>query len=106
MLELRRGYKNGGMIGGVKTMSNEVPLRLPISRFLTGGGSLKVKRGGTGKISNSGGSGRVKRTYTPARAIRDPKHHQKHLPWPARGKPIWDPRDPVIVAYRTDRKIA
>jgi len=33
-------------------MSDEI--RLPVSRFVAGGGSIKRKRGGTGKISNSG----------------------------------------------------
>jgi hypothetical protein len=79
---------------------NESPVRLPISRFITGGGTLKVKRAGGTGTSNSGGSGRSKRVYTPGRATRNPKNG-RHLPWPARGKPIWDPNnDPFIAAYR------
>jgi hypothetical protein len=61
------------------------------------GRTLKRKRGGIGKISNSGQH--AKRARSPGRAIRDPKN-SKHLPWPSRGKPIWDPRDPFIIAYR------
>lgn len=70
----------------------------PIQLHPGPGGSMKIKRGGTGKISNSG---TVRRVRPPVRAIRDPKG--KHLPWPPRGKPIWDPRDPFIVAYRARR---
>jgi hypothetical protein len=48
-----------------------------------------------------------RRFHTPNRAIRDP-HKNKHqtydgnviLPWPPRGKAIWDPRDPFIIAYQ------
>jgi hypothetical protein len=57
----------------------------------------KIRRGGTGPVGNSGTAPR--RTYTAVRAIRDPKNG-KHLPWPPRAKPIWDPRDPIIIAYQ------
>ena len=62
------------------------------------GGALKIKRGGTGKVSNSGNA--AGRFHAPVRALRDPKTG-KHLPQPPRGKPIWDPdHDPFIVEYR------
>lgn len=57
---------------------------------------LKRRRGGVGKISNSGTV--PKRFHTPVRAVRDV--HGKHLPWPPRGKIIWDPLDPFLIAYR------
>jgi hypothetical protein len=66
------------------------------------GGVTKIKRGGTGKISNSGNE--KKRTRPPVVALRDPKSG-KHLPWPPRGAPIWDPRDPFIIAYRAQTRV-
>lgn len=69
----------------------------PIQLRPGNGRVLKIKRGGTGKISNSGNE--KKRVRPPVIAIRDPKSG-KHLPWPPRGKPVWDPRDPFIIAYR------
>jgi hypothetical protein len=60
------------------------------------GGIIKLKRGGATRNGNSGTA--PKRFYTPVRALRDV--HGKHLPWPPRGNIIWDPRDPIIVAYR------
>jgi hypothetical protein len=51
------------------------------------GGVLKIKRGGTGKQGNSGSA--AKRFHLPPRQAR-----------PASGPVIWDPLDPVIVAYR------
>ena len=62
------------------------------------GGLLKIKRGGTGKIGSSGNAAR--RVRSPGRALRD--HKGKHLPWPPRGKAIWNPRDPFIIAYRKE----
>ena len=63
------------------------------------GGALKIKRGGTGKVSNSGNA--AGRFHAPVRALRDPKTG-RHLPQPPRGKPIWDPTDPFIVEYRRE----
>lgn len=74
------------------------PIRLKRSPFVKSPPTVtKLKRGGTGKQGNNGSG--PKRTRTFPRAVRDPKNG-KHLPWPPRGKPIWDPTDPVIVAYR------
>lgn len=60
------------------------------------GGVIKIKRGGMTRNGNSGTA--PKRCRTPVRAIRDV--HGKHLPWPSRGKIIWDPLDPFIIEYR------
>jgi hypothetical protein len=74
-----------------------------------GGGSLKVKRGGTGKISNSGGSGARLRTRNFNVALRNFKkpskkhkrtHDHRHEPLIPRAPAVWDPTDPIIVAYR------
>ena len=74
------------------------PIRLPCSPFTRSPPAvMKIKRGGVGKQGNSGTAPRRTRTFP--RAIRDPKNG-KHLPWPPRGKPVWNPTDPVIVAYR------
>jgi hypothetical protein len=80
------------------------PVRLPVSAFVRGVSRgvdaqgrqmmdpVKIKRGGGVATSNSGGMGH-NRARTPVRAMRDQKHHSKHLPWPARGKVIWDPAE-------------
>lgn len=70
------------------------------------GVAIKSKRGGTGKISNSGTA--PCRFHSPnkapgGRGPSGPKagiHGGKILPKPARGKVIWDPRDPFIIAYQ------
>jgi hypothetical protein len=66
------------------------------------GGMFKVKRGGTGKVSNSGNA--AGRFHSPGRALRDTKTG-RHLPWPPRGNPIWDPTDPFIIAYRKEHNV-
>lgn len=74
------------------------PIRLPCSPFTRSPPAImKLKRSGTGKQGNNGSGPKRVRNFP--RAIRDPKNG-KILPWPAQGKPIWDPTDPVIVAYR------
>ena len=75
------------------------PIRLPCSPFTASPPAVtKLKRGGIGKQANSGSG--PKRTRTFPRAVRDPKNG-KHLPWPPRGKPVWDPNnDPFIHALR------
>ena len=62
------------------------------------GGTIRIRRGGAVRNGNSGTA--PKRFYSPGRAIRAAPHHIKHLPWPSRGKPLWDPLDPIIVAYQ------
>lgn len=69
------------------------------------GGTLKIKRGGTGKISNSGNA--PKRFHNFVKGLRDPKKPGKHdggtlIPKPPRAPAIWDPRDPFIVAYQAE----
>lgn len=74
----------------------------PPIRLRPGKGSvLKIKRGGTGKISNSGTE--KKRVRPPVIALRD--KNGKHLPKPERGAVIWDPRDPFIVEYRKEHPV-
>ena len=58
------------------------------------GGILKIKRGGTGKVSNSGNA--AGRFRVPGRALRDVKTGRQ-LPWPPRGAPIWNPADPFFI---------
>lgn len=68
------------------------------------GGSLKIKRGGTGKISNSGNEKR--RFHAACNTIY--RNHKKPgkrdggtlIPKPPRARVIWDPTDPFILAYR------
>lgn len=67
------------------------------------GGVIKVKRGGTGKISNSGNA--PKRFYTAVKGLRHGKKPGKPgggtlLPKPPASPPIWGPRDPFIIAYQ------
>lgn len=69
------------------------------------GGIIKIRRGGATRNGNSGTA--PKRFHTPVRAIREAKGSKKGrhyggkiLPWPSRGKPIWDPRDSFIIEYR------
>ena len=50
-------------------MSDNGPIRLPVSAFRRGGGVLKIKRGGTGKQGSSGTL--HTRYHAPIRAIRD-----------------------------------
>lgn len=59
------------------------------------GGTFKVKRGGTGKVSNSGNA--AGRFHQPVKALRG--KDGKHLPWPPRGASIWDPADPFFKGY-------
>ncbi len=73
------------------------PIRLKCSPFTRSPPAVtKLKRGGVGKQGNSGSVAR--RVHTFPRAVRDKVG--KHVPWPDRGRPIWDPADPFIVAYR------
>ena len=76
----------------------ESPILLPVSMFRRSPpATQKIKRGGTGKISNSGNA--PKRFHNAVRAIRNVQG--QHMPWPARNsKAIWDPRDPFIIEYR------
>ena len=81
------------------------PIQLSVSPFRRSPPTVqKIKRGGTGKVSSSGNAAR--RFYTPVIGLRvGPKKPGKHdggtlAPKPPRAKPIWDPRDPFIVAYQ------
>ena len=77
---------------------NDSPIRLPVSAFRSSPPAvMKIRRGGTGKVSNSGSIAKIART--PVRAVRDTKTG-KHLPWPVRAPVVWDPRDPFIIEYR------
>jgi hypothetical protein len=62
------------------------------------GGVLKIKRGGTGKVSNSGNA--AGRFYTPGRALRG--KDGKQLPWPDRGAVIWNPTDPFFANHNCE----
>jgi len=62
---------------------------LPVSAFRRSPPPIqKIKRGGTGKISNSGTA--AGRFHTPIRQLRSPKDG-KQIPWRPRGPVIWDP---------------
>ncbi len=81
------------------------PIRLPVSSFRRSPPeTTKIKRGGTGKVSNSGNA--PKRFYTPVVGLRiGPKKPGKHnggtlAPKPPRAPLIWDPLDPLIAEYR------
>lgn len=77
---------------------SDAPIRLPVSRFRTSPPAItKIRRGGTGKIGNSGTA--AGRFHTPTRQLRSPKDG-KQIPWRLRGKVIWDPTDPFIIAYQ------
>lgn len=89
-------------------MSDNGPIRLPVSAFLRGGGVLKIKRGGPGK---QGSSGSLQRRYhAPIRAARDfhkpSKRHNGEFrihPKSPDSPPIWNPLDPFIVGYQQRR---
>lgn len=68
----------------------------PIQLSSGPGGIIKVRRGGAVGNGNSGNGPR--RFHTVPRAIRNV--HGQHMPWPPRGKVIWDPTDPFIIAYQ------
>jgi hypothetical protein len=80
------------------------PIRLPVSIFRRSPPAVtKIKRGGTGKISNSGNAPKRFRAFV--KGLRDPKKPGKHdggtlLPKPPRAPAVWDPHDPLIIAHR------
>ena len=71
------------------------PIRLPVSVFRRSPPAvMKIKRGGTGKISNSGNA--AGRFHNPIRQLRSPKDG-KQIPWHPRGKVIWDPTPTIFI---------
>jgi hypothetical protein len=71
------------------------PIRLPVSLFHRSPPAVtKIKRGGTGKISNSGNA--AGRFHTPIRQLRSTKDG-KQIPWRPRGPVIWDPTPTIFI---------
>jgi len=74
---------------------SDAPILLPVSRFRRSPpAATKIKRGGTGKISNSGNA--AGRFQPPIRQLRDTKNG-KQIPWHPRGAVIWDPTPTIFV---------
>jgi hypothetical protein len=70
-------------------------IRLPVSAFRRAPPDIqKIKRGGTGKISNSGTA--AGRFHNPIRQLRSPKDG-KQIPWRPRGSVIWDPTPTIFI---------
>ena len=71
-------------------------------------GVFKIKRGGVGKVSNSGGNKPANRGCYGVHLRDYKKLSKKHkrtnefrqIPKPPRGQVIWDPSDPFIVELR------